>query len=127
MSSADLLRRAAAVLRENAEAATSGPWTREWAFDTHFVVPGSAATVADGNVSRLKRHQRADAEYIALVHPPVALALAELLEHIADDISDEGGRPVKGVMVEHDGLGMPRFDWTAAVALARAVLREEAS
>lgn len=105
--SADLLRRAAKELRELGEAATPGPWAREWAFSTHFVVPEHADTVAAGNVARLKRRQRADADFIALMHPPVALALAELLETLATmpEISN-------------------RFDLIAAESLARAILRE---
>ena len=66
----DLLRQAAAKLRDHAEVATPGPWT---AVGESLQAPvGSALEVTGYN-----------ARYFALMHPPVALALANLLDEIA--------------------------------------------
>lgn len=118
--SADRLRRAAVKLRERANAAS---FPDGWAID----LADSEVTTADGGVMIADTMEltegRPDASYIALLHPPVALALAELLEHIGDDVSDAGD------VVDPDGqvfneYGSVRHDWTAAVKLAREVLRE---
>ena len=87
LSPVETLRAAAARLRALATNATPGPWEREWAFSTHFVVPSTAGNVAADNVSRLKRHQRGDAEWIALMHPGVAEPLADWLEREAEDLA----------------------------------------
>jgi hypothetical protein len=119
--SSDLLRRAAAKLREHANATNFG--ADGWAVD----LKDSEVTTSDGGMMIADTMElagtRPDASYIALMHPPVALAMAELLDHVADDISDAGDR------IEPDGFvrneyGTTRFDWTAAVKLARTVLRE---
>ena len=64
-------------IRQRADAATDGPWVREWAFGTYFVVPDDAGTVASDNVARLKP---ADVEFIAHAREDVPALLA----HIAD-------------------------------------------
>lgn len=66
----------------------------------------------------------------------IHLALAELLEHIADDMNDDGATEwihprVDGgtfIGVHPDGFGTPspdpgtmRFEWTAALKVARAI------
>lgn len=61
--------------------------------------------IALTHLSPRKERVRANADHIALLHPPVALALADWLD-------DEAAR----------GLGKP--DNVAAYAVARAVLRE---
>ena len=118
MSGVDELRRAAKLLRERAGNATPGPWTSSrtdagarysalvaptkhpdrrgacWDYDSAY----GGCLVGESLVA-------ADREYIALMHPPVALALADWLD-------DEAAR----------GLGRP--DNVAAYAVARAVLRE---
>jgi hypothetical protein len=66
------------AIKARAEAATPGPWLREWAFSTHFVVPESARTVAADNVARLKSTQRADANFIAASRTDVPLLVAEV-------------------------------------------------
>lgn len=83
--SAELLRRAAKVLREHVGGATPGPWSRygskpyevftevEWE-DPDYVPPG----ITGGS------DREGDAAYIILMHPPVALALAAWLEDVAD-------------------------------------------
>lgn len=113
--SADLLRRAAVKLREHAEAATRGPWLR--AAD-HDVARGQyhdnevgfwdgpyaeqVTSTGDGDEAT------ADAAYIALMHPPVALALADWLEAV----TASGCNPVQ---------------MHKALVVARAILREEES
>lgn len=96
--SADLLRRAATRLRESALAATPGPWAydpaKQWHADHDFDMltnpqeyvsyggpspfTGAIATTGPANHAQSMR----DAEFIALVHPPVALALADLLDRV---------------------------------------------
>ena len=108
--SADLLRRAAEKLREHATAATPGPWEVRQKGYPHIVWQGDPdafqviSTNLAGNVAP-------DSEFIALMHPPVALALAELLDDMADLIEV-----------------FPRDDEMAGtqklVALARTILRE---
>ena len=109
MSDVKTLRRAASVLRERAGNATPGPWE-------HVIERGSLQHKDRSRLAGVERFReyRNDidlgfdhdtAAYIALVHPPVALALADWLD-------DEAVR----------GLGRP--DNVAAYAVARAVLRE---
>lgn len=114
---ADLLRRAAAKLREHASAASASPWVAE---ADGLVWPPRIGDPVSGST------EVEDAEYIARMHPPVALALAELLDHLADDVSDAGDRTEPGGLVRNE-YGSIRFDWTAAAKLARAVLREDPS
>ncbi len=92
--SADLIRRAAEVLRERAEKATPGPWSTSSAFgDTANLLDARGALIAEGGpiedggdwfgaVSVL------DATYIATVHPGVALALAEIIASEAKWVDD---------------------------------------
>lgn len=106
MSAAVELRTAADKLRELAEGATPGPWGWKPAnpnklgplHDASLTGPSCHLTSGDDVWIR-------DAAYITLMHPPVALALADWLD-------DEAAR----------GLGRP--DNVAAYAVARAVLRE---
>jgi len=114
--SSELLRRAAAKLREHANAASPGPWTIDG--DIQAVKASNGVTIAYDDEGEMD-----DGRYIALMHPPVALALAELLDHLADDLSDAGNRVEVGGLArnEYDTI---RFDWTAALLLARAILRE---
>lgn len=80
--SAELLRRAAKVLREHAGYATAGPWEYvEGEMDE--AISGSSADglvyshYGDDAGVPLAQY---DGSYIVLMHPPVALALADLLE-----------------------------------------------
>lgn len=65
-----------------------------------------------------------DMAYIATVDPRVGLALAELLEHIGDDLSDDSGHEVMSAPKSWvvDNYGSLRSDWTAALVLARLIL-----
>lgn len=102
MTAADLLRRAAGKLRATAQAATSGPWAIDG--DIQAVRAASGTTIAYDDETEM-----ADGRYLALMHPPVALALADLLD-------DEAA-------LEDSGMQLSRTA-TAARALARAILRE---
>lgn len=121
--SAGTLRRAAAVMRERAEAATPGPWrqqpiggpsssradVRGLPENTTFDYRGAAvATAAD---SYFGACPATDAAHIASWHPAVALAVADWLETAADHF-DPGGAflPV----------------YAEALAVARTYLKEDA-
>lgn len=103
MVSAALLRRAARVARETADAATPGPWRYH---DTHLDLGGHTATVlaGEGNDTRLVAwlpswsHQPWDethnpwrnARHAALWHPVVAYAVADWLDERAADANSYG-------------------------------------
>ena len=105
---AALLREAAQMLREKAEAATPGPWRlNDWSgvmVETASPPNRGAAMIADAD------DEPVNAEFIALADPTVALAVADLLDGWADDIAQHGG--------SH------RSD-ERALTVARAVLRRE--
>ena len=69
---ADLLRRAATLARETANAATEGPWTPE------------RKGVLDPDDIQFVETTRRDASHIALWHPGVALAIADWLDQHAE-------------------------------------------
>ncbi|GAA0720059.1 hypothetical protein Drose_06330 [Dactylosporangium roseum] len=106
---ADLLRRAASHLYQRAKDAQHGPWHIGNAVDPMrpcnvHTFPG-ARLVAD-NVPWL------DAEYIATMHPPVAVAIAGWLFAVA---IDEETEPETAPRVR---------ERTAALIVARAIIRE---
>jgi hypothetical protein len=114
--SADLLRRAAANLRHHAEQAvdplTEGaPWTVESV--ASGVDPDEAGVFVVAERNNLTSYiaesflTTPHAAYVALMHPPVALALAELLKACADHAAVEGYAPAPAI-----------------VRVARAILRE---
>lgn len=128
--SADLLRRAAVKLRESAAVADmngymAAPW-RTVLTDSESLtgVAGCGGQAADEHVENstcddctsIEAWMEPAAAYIALMHPPVALALAELLE-------------LEAVVIgKSEAIGM-RLSYSAekSVALARVILREEES
>jgi hypothetical protein len=86
--SAETLRRAAALMRERAEAATEGPWSAEAIGSEGYHVFGP-----NGSRAPMKGRARvaactwqdwdevkADADHIASWHPAVALAVADWLD-----------------------------------------------
>lgn len=89
--SADLLREAAAKMRERAQAATPGPWKYP-----HRNYPGIVMSQFGclwypgprGHEGRINNEP--DAEHIASWHPAVALAVADWLECQADTTCDCG-------------------------------------
>ncbi len=121
--SAELLIRAAQKLREAAEAATPGPWTVESAEDGHgdYMLYNVLGPTDDKGVTPIPLQTRtedagfhsqaeADVDYAALMHPPVALAVAKWLDLAASWYA-----------------GAPHSDEAEhALAVARAVLREPA-
>jgi hypothetical protein len=108
----DLLRRAAAKLRKHAEAAPEGPWV---SLDDGDRLVALRPTWAKGFRYLVDEpiDDTSTAEYFALMHPPVALAVAKLLDEAAEEIE----------------ANVPGFDWIhlydAQFAVARAVLRED--
>jgi hypothetical protein len=108
----DLLRQAATVLRERADAATPGPWRTDVEIDG--VHAGSRTVVRAGvgyrsrvvSVGQTRPHHskgEASAAYIATMHPGVGHALADWLDNEAS------------IMGDH----------LAALTVARAVLGEQ--
>ena len=84
---ADRLRQAARVLRERAEAATPGPWlTHDEDGDPYIAPPATGALLITAHPLEVAR---ANAAYIATMHPGVGLALADWLEAQAD-LSERG-------------------------------------
>ena len=118
--SAEVLLRAAKVLWEHAESATPGPWQR--AIDSEVAAgqyPHNSLGNWAGAYARCVSHcgtgdgdeADCDARYIALMHPPVALAVAEWLESWRD-----------AEFSEHHAMS---DDAGYALKVARAILREE--
>lgn len=95
-SPAAMLRQAARLMREHAEAATKGPWRAvagTWSGETFAAVvapegdPANAETwlMATGRGSIC---QEADAKHAVFWHPGVSLAVADLLESAAGRIEE---------------------------------------
>ena len=105
MSPDERLRAAAARLREVAGAATPGPWERQekWALiysGSDAVVHAFYAGVCECCGEGIEDNAQAlasveDTTYIAMMGPPVALALADWLDAEAQDRSHDPGK--------HDG------------------------
>jgi hypothetical protein len=84
---AELLRRAAAKLRERAEPIKPASTAESWCFEyAHFAIRHVERNV-DLDLDPCPDHGhdhgmfgRYSGQYIALMHPPVALALADLLD-----------------------------------------------
>ena len=75
--SAETLRRAAALMRERAEAASDGPWSNRRGPAEH-VIDAWDVPIATVDTRENRRH-------IASWHPAVALAVADWLEQVAED------------------------------------------
>lgn len=126
--SAEILRRAAALMRERAEAAMPGPWVRSGSsietdhscslsHDCWPVADTYSGRKPDGSQQSPSR-LRDDAEHIASWHPAVAIAVADWLDVHAGDLASSGGH-----LPSCDSPG----DVEHALAVARAYLGEEAS
>lgn len=152
---AEELRDAAKALRDTAAKATRGPWVFFQTITRNDLDEDMAWTVCrpvceKANGSECDPDCGADVlqtgaegcehDYIAqgdvvwmtLVHPGLAEPFADMLEHIADDMSDD--QAVEREHIHTDGttfrlvhptspsldLG-PRFDWTAALRTARQI------
>ena len=83
--SAELLRRAAALMRERAEAATPGPWRTDVLSDVVADHDDVSWDVADVSVlcPWPSATEHGNAAHIASWHPTVALAVADLLDAVA--------------------------------------------
>lgn len=123
--SAELLHQAAHLLRQRAGAGRPGPWNTHshgykdtpddttWELRTDNLDDTVGYTiVAETTATGPTQTQEAenDLTYLALMHPPVALALADLLDNIATfaEINSEIPGPQEPVLT-----------------LARTILREE--
>ena len=127
--SADLLRRAAAKLREHAEAAPEGPWVSLDNGDRLIALRPDSTF--DKGFRYLVDEPIADsstAEYFALMHPPVALALAAWLEQEARHAADAVAAWSRDTSYIDAHLGGVEAHTEAMYALpfqvARAILRE---
>lgn len=112
--SADQLRRAAEKLRKRADwFGTSSPWKVEYpssGYPQRIVDDTGVLYGETYDGVRGMPWEAGTAEYVVLVHPPVALALADLLDDEAENVDDDGELYcVSG----------------ATLAVARAVLRED--
>lgn len=107
------IRRAAALWRSRAEAATEGPWravTASWLGETYSAVIAEDGIPADpstwlmaGGVNQASR--KADAGYAASVHPLVGLDVAALLDAAAQ-WWDEGTERPEVLTVARRFLGL---------------------
>lgn len=79
--SADLLRRAAQKLRHTAGAAQIGPWVAD-SWEIYVGAPGGT-WVGETLDSDDHGQSEANGAYIALMGPPVALALADCMDRAA--------------------------------------------
>lgn len=125
---AERLREAAALLRERAEAATPGPWAADvWPVRKRSPQTGRLLTIdpADGTQGTVDLiptdgvygvMEGADAVYIALMAPPVALALADWLDQAAIHVSGGSLRAhpmsTRAITVADAILGTPAADAT---------------
>jgi hypothetical protein len=139
------VRAAANLIRSHAERATVGPWTAAavWSANSpatsavysEALPPGSeviGSTRSNAVVGPTKWYggcwRPQDAEYIALMHPVVAGALAGHLQHLAEvmdyhgatEVQLDGGAPA-WVVVNAEGTS--HLEWTSALELARAAIR----
>jgi hypothetical protein len=122
--SAELLRHAATVLREHAGGAQNKrPWCPDytWAAVRHVqrncgddFECGMHGADPDAECWSFDMY---DGRYVALMHPPVALALAALLDAAAPAWAIDGSEPPRNPK--------DRAVMYELVALARAILRED--
>lgn len=126
-SPATVIRRAAELWRKRARSATPGPWRASHDHDDWYVTSGhgqvSAGVHDDPGVTDLVLIERdhRDAEYIASMHPLVALAVADLLEEVARQYDAPPCDSPGGACGRCDR----RDDFNDALRLARAYLGEE--
>lgn len=100
---AERLRAAATTLRERAGAATPGPW-KTWAMDVLADPVGNsdlddAIPVARGLMPDGQKPRTHNTDFIAMMSPPVAVALADWLDAEANAVAALGGsfRPALAV------------------------------
>ena len=119
---AEILRRAAALMRSRAEAAT---WTSSpWGVDEIGAV---WAQEADGQpVPVASRATDQDAEHIASWHPTVALAVADWLDTAANS-ADAALSVAQHILdPEYEACDcIGHIEWRASLVVARAYLNED--
>ncbi len=82
--SAEVLRKAAALMRERAQAATPGPWKVK----QHAARDNCKCIKADGTYVAM--YAANDAEHIASWDPAMAFSVANLMDHAAEDREETG-------------------------------------
>jgi hypothetical protein len=115
---AEVLRQAAALMRERSEAATPGPWTNTlgtlsevWQHEsvgTDLMVCDTQDTYTIYPEDGPGEGAAEDAAHIASWHPAVALAVADWLDAAADSaeyLPPETGQPSLALAVAHAYLG----------------------
>jgi hypothetical protein len=92
-SPAETLRAAASLLRQRAEKATPGPWKPMVLGSEGYLVHRDSGTIRERGRGRVARFgckdwdaDRADAEYVAAMHPLVGVALAGWLDRFGDKL-----------------------------------------
>jgi hypothetical protein len=125
---AELLREAAALMRERAEAATPGPWHPattgvecgdHWSVIEYPAMNPVARVPSDDGSNDDQREP--DARHIASWHPAVALAVADVLDSLAqraEDICDATPTVEFGNRVAEQNL----TGYAEAATVARAYL-----
>jgi hypothetical protein len=93
LTPADTLRAAASLLRQRAGKATDGPWKPMVLGSEGYLVLRSSGTIRERGRGRVARFgckdwdtDRADAEYVAGMHPLVGLALADWLDRFSSKL-----------------------------------------
>lgn len=136
---ADVLRQAVALIRETVAKATPGPWVNLDNGDRIIRALPAGTDVLELEDSGSARIEYvvdeplianpANGAHIVLMHPGVALAVAEMLEQVADDMDDATACELECAAdrwVVHAmpyDVGSERADWTTALATARAILK----
>jgi hypothetical protein len=110
---ADLLRRAAALMRERAEAATPGEWAAYRSGSVAARVPGQRIAETVANTFPTGNGPKHNAAHIASWHPAVALAVADWLDEVGENLSD-------GI-----GASVTDDERRSALAVARAYLGDQ--
>ena len=103
MTPAERLRAAATRLREVSGAATPGPWEACEGDPNAFGFRPSVIFMAERGHDAAEIENSGDAAYIAMMHPPVALALADWLTKEAT--LSEGFTPRAALAVADAVLG----------------------
>ena len=120
--SADLLREAATILRERAEAATLGPW-RDIPMGSEGSTIIADPPAAKPSIITSRRVGRfpefADAMYAATVQPAVGLALADLLDIEATRLDDT---TVCDAPTQCSNCSAPHWSFVSAVEIARLIV-----
>jgi len=113
--SAELLREAAALIRQRAEAATPGRWERDGGWSV--TAPSPVGWVGPHVI--VDTATRNDAEHIAgIANPAVALAVADWLDATAAEHESDSGNP----RVDDFFAAFDTAPDIAALAVARAYL-----